>query len=275
MTVQCAQRRRLLPAFRDPSDTLGPLPTTCSHPLRSAAGQSDTSGQSSAPGRAGAPPPDPWPPPSLAAPGPAGRARAPGRGSARLGGGPGRGAVSSRAFPQSGRGGPGPTRRARNRCARAAPTPASRRRGPAFTCCLRTEARVRAPFPAELAGRADRRTDAWDRRRRAHGAPPEGPAGDARATAGRARPPDQAAPGQCVFRPRAPSARSARCPPGDARALALVRVSWRLLVPPSRRPSCSSSCPHPALWVVRATEATPAPGRRGVKRGLRRRGLGR
>ncbi|CAI9178267.1 unnamed protein product [Rangifer tarandus platyrhynchus] len=92
MTVQCAQRRRLLPAFRDPGDALGPLPTTCSHLLRSAARQSDTSGRGPAPGRPGAPPPPP-----VAAPQPRGLGArreggsappAPGRGSARLGGRP-------------------------------------------------------------------------------------------------------------------------------------------------------------------------------------------
>lgn len=136
----------------------------------------------------------------------------------------------------------------RNRCASAALPPSRRRPG---LYLLRpqprpgTEAQARPPFPAaqaELAGRTDRRTGGPTGASGRDGGPAgPHPEGAGTGSAGGARATREGATAQAGLwgRESAAGDRAATLArrPGDARALALVRVAARLLVPPSRRPS--------------------------------------
>ncbi|XP_044924807.1 fibronectin type 3 and ankyrin repeat domains protein 1 [Mustela putorius furo] len=160
--------------------------------------------------------------------------------------------------------------------ATGAPRPPTRpSRGPAGLYLQRRlpspgrEARARPPFPArqaELAGRTDWRTDGR-LGTATEGGPcprPKGPGSGPRrgregCRGGRDRPTG----------PQGQSLQPTTRPPpsfpvpGDARALTLARVSSRLLVPPSRRPSGPSSSPS---GLSRQPERR-LPRTRGVRRG--------
>lgn len=277
MTVQCAQRRRLLPAFRDPGDALGPLPTTCSHLLRSAARRSDTSGRSPAPGRPGAPSP-PVPGPQPRGPGARREGGSAPRARPRLREAGGRLGVGGRLLPGVSPVGAG--------WSRADPA------GPQQVRPGRPHPGLPPPRPGLYLRSADGGPGAAALPRRARrtrgltngrlGSATEGPRGPTR----RPRLGREGRRGEgATARPSRPGA--ARLPPAGALRPPRSLAPWRREGPRARSrflasfgPSLSPSfllllLPHPALRVVRATEATPAPRRRGVRRGLRRRGLGR
>lgn len=122
--------------------------------------------------------------------------------------------------------------------------------GPAFTCCGRNRVRGRRPrpgrpFPQRRPSSPDARTDGPADRRapRVGDGGPAGPhpEGAGTGSAGGARATREGATARAGLwgRESAAGDRAATLArrPGDARALALVRVAARLLVPPSRRPS--------------------------------------